>query len=115
MKSRLDLEIRDRLASYLVGEISLKDFEDWFVPVSWNIIHSGNLSAINLVYEVELWLAEFSDGYWSETELKEHCKPLLMNYLVSDSHIIQRFGVANVNLTHLLFAPVDIQYGAESL
>jgi len=115
MKSRLDIEIRDRLASYIVGEISLKDFEDWFVPVSWNIIHSGNLSAINLAYEVELWLAEFSDGYWSEDELKEHFKPLVMNYIVYDSHVILKTGVANVNLKNLPSEPVDIQYGGESL
>jgi len=82
MRRSLDIEIRDKLASYLVGEISLRDFEDWFVPVSWNVIHSGNQVAVNLVYEIELWIAEFSDGFWSEDELKDQLRPLVENYRI---------------------------------
>ena len=51
-----DNEIRDKLGSYLLGEISLEDFKDWFVPVSWNIDYSNNQAAINMVYEIELRL-----------------------------------------------------------
>ena len=114
MKNRLDIDIRDKLASYLVGEISLKDFEDWFVPVSWNIIHSNNPDAINLVYEIELWLSEFSDGFWSEHELKQHLKPLVMNYIISNIPIYKS-GVINVNMKRWSSGQIDIRYKVESL
>ena len=32
-----DNQIRERLARYLSGEISLDHFEDWLVEVSWNM------------------------------------------------------------------------------
>ena len=83
MDFRLDLDIREKLASYLVGEISLGEFEDWFVPASWNVAQSNNSNAVNLVYEIELWLAEYSDGHWNEQELKNYLKLLFIDYRVN--------------------------------
>lgn len=116
MEPSLDIEIRRHLASYLVGEISLQDFEDWFVPSSWDIIHSRNQSAITLVYEIELWLAEFSDGFWSEEELKNHLKPLVNNYLIDLAPVPWKSGVANPNVRwyQFPFASRDIQHAGES-
>jgi hypothetical protein len=82
MEYSLGIEIRDKLASYLVGEISLHDFEDWFVPASWNVAQSKKQADINLVYEIELWIAEFSDGFWNENELRNYLRPLVENYQV---------------------------------
>lgn len=79
----LDLDIRGKLASYIVGEISLGEFEDWFVPASWNVSQSNNSNAVNLVYEIELWLSEYSDGHWNEQELKNNLKPLVIDYRVN--------------------------------
>jgi len=47
------MELRRKLASYIV---------------------------VDMVFEIELWLAEFSDGIWSEQELKEYLRPLVENY-----------------------------------
>jgi hypothetical protein len=79
MNPSLDNEIREKLASYLVGEISLEEFEDWFVPASWNVGQGKNQSAINMVYEIELRLSEYSDGFRNEDELRSLLKPLLEN------------------------------------
>ncbi|MBW1952185.1 MAG: hypothetical protein JRI66_03755 [Deltaproteobacteria bacterium] len=90
MKPALDLEIREWLARYLVEEISYEDFLAWFVPSSWNVGQSANQAVIDLVYEIELWLAEFSNDIWSEQELKQKLRPLVENYrvnLVADSSI----------------------------
>jgi hypothetical protein len=78
----LENEIRDKLGRYLLGKISLEDFKDWFVPASWNVDHSNNQAAINMVYEIELRLAEYSNGYWSENELQQLFRPLVENYMV---------------------------------
>ncbi len=70
MTSGIDLEIRASLVRYLSDDISLAGFEDWFVPVAWGIERTGNQGAIELAGEIELRLAEFSNGHWSEPELR---------------------------------------------
>jgi hypothetical protein len=83
MNSSLENELREKLINYLSGEISLKEFENWFVPASWNVNRSNNQAAINIVYEIELWLSEYSDGFRSEGELRNLLLPLVKNYHVN--------------------------------
>lgn len=78
----LDIEIRDKLAKYLANEISLEEFQDWFVPGTWEVRESGNTSAIELSAEIALRLAEFSNGHWTELSLREKLRPLLESYVV---------------------------------
>jgi hypothetical protein len=80
MTSGIDLEIRDRLARYLNGDISLHDFEEWFVPVSWSVEQTHSAKAIELAAEVELRLAEFSNDHWTEAELRSKLQPLVSMY-----------------------------------
>jgi hypothetical protein len=78
-----DNEIRDKLGSYLLGEVSLEDFKDWFVPFSWNVEHNNNQTATNMVYEIELRLAEYSNNYWNENELKNLLSPIAESYNIN--------------------------------
>ena len=80
MAIRADLEIRSTLVRYLNSEISLAEFEDWFVPVAWNVEKTGNREAPELAAEIELRLAEFSNGHWSEPELRKILAPLVGVY-----------------------------------
>jgi hypothetical protein len=80
MTGAIDLEIRDRLARYLNREISLDEFEEWFVPVAWSIEQARNPRAIELAGELELRLAEFSNGHWTEAELRSKLEPLVSIY-----------------------------------
>jgi len=82
MNLSLDNEIREKLADYLVGKISLEEFEDWFVSASWNIDQSKNQVAINMVYEIELWLSEYYNHFRSEDALKALLRPLVENYII---------------------------------
>lgn len=70
MTSGVDLKIRSSLVRYLNRDISLAEFQDWFVPVAWGIERTGNRVAIDLAGEIELRLAEFSNGHWTEPELR---------------------------------------------
>ena len=45
-----------------------------------DVDHSENQNAINMAYEIELRLAEYSNGYWDEDELKQIFRPLIENY-----------------------------------
>lgn len=86
MEAFLDLDIRSQLSRFLAGHISFTDFEDWFVPVAMDVEQSGNSAAISLAHLIELRLAEFSDGYWTEQELKHDLGPQgnLTEILISD-------------------------------
>jgi hypothetical protein len=93
MNLSLDDDIRNKLANYLVGEISLEEFEDWFVSASWNVNQSKNKDAINIVYEIELWLSEYYDNFRSEDELKFLLRPLVENYVIeSEISFSQKFS-----------------------
>lgn len=70
MQSSLELAIRERLAAYLDGEMSLDDFKDWLVGATWDVEQSGEPAAIDLAYDVKLLLAEHSSEGFPETELR---------------------------------------------
>jgi hypothetical protein len=110
MSPSLDIEIRAKLASYLVDEISLEEFEDWFVVASWNVIHKESKIAIDLVYDIELLLAEYSKDCWSENELREQLLPIVQEYRVDIgyNHFIAIDSIAKVDRYPLLFASFGI-------
>jgi hypothetical protein len=112
MAPSLDNEIRDQLASYILDEISLEEFEDWFVSASWNVNLSKNQSAINLVYEIELWLSEYSDHFRNEVELKNLFRPLVINYKVSNEVIplIESGSNSRVEMWSKFLPSFDILY-----
>lgn len=85
MEVRRDLEIRARLAEYLAGQISLDQFQQWFVPATWDIESAGDSAASDVAHEVQLRLAEFSDDHWTEQELHRRLSPLIQSYSVSIS------------------------------
>ena len=79
----LETTIRQHLVSYLAGEISPEDFTDWLVGMAWNIEHTGNASARELTYSIELALAEASSGLWTPDELHAELRALLEPATVS--------------------------------
>jgi len=83
MNSNLDLIIRGELIRYLVGEISLRDFQNWFVSATWNLEETHNSLAQELASEIQLKLAEYTNGHWSEEELRRILRPLVQSYTVA--------------------------------
>ena len=85
MNEKAELQIYDQLARYVGGEISLKDFRDWFDSSTWDQFRSpGHEDAFELAAEIELRLAEFSNGHWSESDLRDKLKSLLRTAIRSD-------------------------------
>jgi len=80
MDFQSEFELRQELARYLKGQCKLKDFEDWFVPRSWDFNRNTNPSLQKLVSQIELAIAEFSNGDWSEVELRQQFGILMTNY-----------------------------------
>lgn len=79
----IDLQIRQQLAQYLANEISLKDFQDWFVPNTWELEkRTNNQGALDVRNTIDLALAELTNGHLSEDELQRRLLPLVQTYVV---------------------------------
>jgi len=64
-------DLRNELVRLLAEEVSLDNFEDWFVQRSWNIHKDSDLRAQRLAYAIELRLAEHDNERLSEGELRK--------------------------------------------
>lgn len=69
MMDSLYWQIINRLRAHLIGLQSLDQFEDWFVSHSWDAHQAADQAALDLISDIELRLAEHSDGHWSDEEL----------------------------------------------
>lgn len=73
----LGLEIREQLIRYIDGDISLHVFREWFSQQAWNIDQRADIPTARMVHEIDLVLAEFDHGDWTEEEIKRHFMPLV--------------------------------------
>jgi hypothetical protein len=63
-------EILRHVRRYITGEISRREFEDWFVPATWNLSASNtDPSTVALSEQIYLALAEADNGHLDEAEL----------------------------------------------
>ncbi len=69
--------VRRELASYLAGERTIRQFNVTIVNSVQLMDNHTAPDFRNLVHGLELWIAEFSSGYWSEAELREKIRPFL--------------------------------------
>jgi hypothetical protein len=64
-------DLRNELVRLLAQEVSLDNFEDWFVQQSWNIHKVPDLRAQQLAYAIEIRLAEYGNDDLSEAQLRQ--------------------------------------------
>jgi hypothetical protein len=70
-------EILVMLTNYLSGRISREQFEDWFIPATWDASGIEDPDTLRLVRRIKLRLAEFLNGDWSEDELRDNLSTLV--------------------------------------
>ncbi len=83
MTHSLDFTIRERMADYQEGRLTLREFEDWFFAETWESDDLDNQSLTNLIYEIKLRLAEYTHGDWSEAELRSLLLSILEKHVVA--------------------------------
>lgn len=71
MSASLSCEIRAKMYEYLLEQIPLSKFQDWFTPATWDVERSGDLDAIELAHDIALLFAEYSNGDWTEAEIRD--------------------------------------------
>lgn len=70
-----ELQIRTELAKYLVGDLALDEFTEWFVQTTWD--EAEPIYRGSLVQKIELVFAEFTNGHLTEDELKDRLRPFM--------------------------------------
>jgi len=70
-------QIRAYISLLLDGNVSLDDFEDWFVQNTWNIHLGGSADAEELTFAVEESLAEFSSRHIDDQKLRGELAQIL--------------------------------------
>jgi hypothetical protein len=62
-------EVRRELIAYLKNLISLADFENWLLAKSWNMHIDSDQDTVDLVDDIEISLAEYSNSYLTLQDL----------------------------------------------
>lgn len=68
--TELEQEVRRRAADYVVGSSTIAEFELWLSPLAWSLNDQSAPSLRELVADLELRIAEFTSGAWSEDQLR---------------------------------------------
>ena len=63
-------ELVQKLSEVAIGKMKLRDFEDWFVPASWNANLWATRQVRDAVYSLELAIAEYSNGHLDSSYLR---------------------------------------------
>jgi hypothetical protein len=72
--------IRDRVAAFLVDQISLDELNVWLTVNTWNIHHDRDSESEGLTYALELRLAEHSIGHLTDAQLRDELRSFVSSY-----------------------------------
>jgi hypothetical protein len=86
MPSQLEFEIQQHVIKYLDNEESLAEFENWFVPLLWDL-DGEDEHARQLAGKVHLLISEFSRGDRSEEDLRASFAEVASQPLTRDSAV----------------------------
>lgn len=80
-------ELRHRAADYVSGRSTLRDFELWLAPLAWSIDDAADATLRDLVNRLELRIAEYTSGAWSDEQLRQLIEDIAVPS--SDSFVIR--------------------------
>jgi len=72
------MTIREKLEEFLTDKIALDEFYDWLAPIVWDVEeHPQYSKEKDLLYSIELFIAEYTSGHRSKEDLRAELKKLL--------------------------------------
>lgn len=71
MTCQVDSGIHAALSRYLNGACTLQEFEDWFMPLLWDLADGDDSEPRKLAGAIAGLIAEYSNGGLSESSLRE--------------------------------------------
>jgi hypothetical protein len=70
-------ELQLHLSQYLNNASTLEEFREWFDDETWGLAAEPDSPARRMAGEIELRIAEFTNGHLTEDELRAMLQPLL--------------------------------------
>lgn len=101
-----DLEIREHVTSYLAGEFSLRELEEWLVPATWDVDDEDATAA--LAYDVQLALAEHARGHWTEPELRGRLRRLVLTAPLGSPPVVTTSSAASTEISRWRLSQVAV-------
>ncbi len=80
-KTSLEIALRRQLGRLVSGSLAIDESVQWFAARLGQV--QGRQTLEELAYEVALRVAEFSNGDWTEGELRHLLRPLVSTYRVT--------------------------------
>ena len=112
----LDAQICAEVQRYVDRITSLDEFRDWFVPRSWSIEESRNVSDIALAHQIDGILGESSSANWSEEDIREELANAILPFVsrnrIQHSRVVRNYLTSNVVDEHSQRPPIN-QYWAD--
>jgi hypothetical protein len=81
MQLDLERELRNKIARFVAGKVSMRDFNRWFIPATWEIEDAPALLR-EFVYSVKALLDDYDDKRLSKTALRHQLSLLMSSYPV---------------------------------
>jgi len=96
--------------------MSLRQFEEWFVPTTWDIRSEKNPEAESLVDDIEMNLAEFSDGVLTRDELWKELTRIARPFVTPKKNmsVPEQVTFTFGGTSRMDFAVLDVGYSSES-
>lgn len=105
-----ETDVRERLAAFLLEEVSLDTFEDWLVAESWNMHQDSTVEVQDLVSSIELAFSERSNGHLNDAEFRGALHAMLDEIVVSllDDPLADSHRVPHTAATSFQVPPVSL-------
>ena len=85
----LEGKIREHLGQLISGGVSLDEFEDWLIAISWNMRSEDDPAAYSLVSFLELRLAEYLAGHLPLAQMIDEFSSRRAAEEAGDAHQLQ--------------------------
>ena len=95
-------KLLETIKSYVLGEITLQELEEWLLSNLQDILDSGDKRAADIANEMDADLVEFAEGIVSESDIRDH----LQRYMVSLTPIIYTDSGVAVSTDVIIFDSV---------
>jgi hypothetical protein len=80
-------DLQHRVSQYLSNACTLDEFRDWFDDETWGLAAESDSPARRIAGEIELRLAEFTNGHRTEDDLRYHFESLLPKADKTEFHV----------------------------
>lgn len=97
MGNSLEYAVREHLAAYLQGEVSLDELKSWLVSMTWDRSEPSDIEGMRLANEIKLSLAEHSGGFMTDDLLRDDLVGIFNRVAIDpDVRKIGATGTANL-------------------